>query len=126
MGAVHGLTNIIALLEQVTITGTGEQTGKDCIAVQGEAIVVIGGSAVGASATQTWKLQHCATVNGTYEDVPSGAFDITTVAEETAAWKRAITVNFDGLKQFVTLHVTEAGTSSSVVSAYILHRKNMI
>ena len=125
MGAVHGLTNIIALLQQATITATGAQTGVDCQAINGEAIVIIGGSAVGGSASQTWKLRHCTTVDGTYADVSGGAFTVTSVADETAAWSKAITVNFDGLNQFITLYVTEGGTSSSVVSCYILHRKNI-
>jgi hypothetical protein len=124
MGGVHGLTNIIPLLEQVTITGTGEQTGVDCQSVNGEAIVIIGGSAIGASANQTYKLQHCTTIGGTYADT-GYTFAITTTADRTAAWSQAITVNFDGLKQFITLYITEAGTSSSVVSCYILHRKNV-
>lgn len=126
MSAAHGLTNIIALLEQQTITGTGEQTGVDCQAINGEAIVIIGGSSVGGSATQTWKLTQCDTVDGTYTDVPNGAFTVTSTADQTAAWSKAIVVNFDGCQQYITLYVTEVGSSSSVVSCYILHRKNLV
>lgn len=121
MSAEHGLTNIIALCEQQTITATGAQSGVDVSAVRGNAIVIIGGSAVGSSATQTYKLQGCATQGGAYADT-GYAFAVTTVAEETAAWSRAITVNFDGLPKFMNIYCTETGTSSSVVSAYILHR----
>jgi hypothetical protein len=66
----------------------------------------------------------CTTIGGTYADT-GYTFAITTTADRTAAWSQAITVNFDGLKQFITLYITEAGTSSSVVSCYILHRKNV-
>lgn len=126
MGAVHGLTNMIALLEQTTITATGIQTGVDCLDVQGEAIVVIGGSACGSNATQTWKLQHSAVLESGYVNIPDVATKGTFSAAGNAAWKEAITVNFDGLERYVTLYITETGTSSSVVSCYILHRKNLI
>ena len=100
------------LLATTTITGTGDQTGVDLLDYDGDIQIILSGTAAGASADLTFRIEESAD-NSTF----------TAIAN--AASKQVLTLNRDALKRYVRLSCTaETGTASSAVTCfgYGLHK----
>jgi hypothetical protein len=102
------------LLATTTITGTGDQTGVDLLEYDGDIQVILSGTAAGAGADLTFRLEE-SDDNVTYTAVTGGGF---TAIGNTAA-KQVKTLNRDELKRYVRLSCTaETGTASSAVTCF--------
>jgi hypothetical protein len=102
------------LLATTTITGTGDQTGVDLLEYDGDIQVILSGTAAGAGADLTFRLEE-SDDNVTYTAVTGGGF---TAIANTAA-KQVKTLNRDELKRYVRLSCTaETGTASSAVTCF--------
>jgi hypothetical protein len=102
------------LLATTTITGTGNQTGVDLLEYDGDIQVILSGTAAGAGADLTFRLEE-SDDNSTYTAVTGGGF---TAIGNTAA-KQVKTLNRDELKRYVRLSCTaETGTASSAVTCF--------
>ncbi len=102
------------LLATTTITGTGDQTGVDLLEYDGDIQVILSGTAAGAGADLTFRLEE-SDDNSTYTAVTGGGF---TAIGNTAA-KQVKTLNRDELKRYVRLSCTaETGTASSAVTCF--------
>jgi hypothetical protein len=114
--AIHEMTldklQHFTLLATTTITGTGDQTGVDLSAYEGDVQVILTGTAAGASADLTFRIEESAD-NSTYTAVTSGTF----TAIGNAAYKQVKTLNSNDLKRYIRLSCTaETGTASSAVT----------
>lgn len=100
------------LLATTTITATGDQTGVDLKDYEGEVCIVLMGTAAGADADLTFRIEESAD-NSTYTAATGGSF----TAIGNAAYKEAIYLNTNDLKRYVRLSCTaETGTASSAVT----------
>jgi len=115
--ALHELTldklQHFTLLATTTITATGDQTGVDLAGYEGDVQIILTGTAAGADADLTFRIEESDTLGGTYSAVTGGGF----TAIGNAASKEVITLNSNDLKRFIRLSCTaETGTASSAVT----------
>jgi hypothetical protein len=100
------------LLATTTITAAGNQTGIDIRDYDGEIQIVLLGTAAGAGADLTFRIEESED-NVTYTAVTGGGF---TAIANTAS-KQVITLNASSLMRWIRLSCTaETGTASSNVS----------
>jgi hypothetical protein len=115
--ALHELTldklQHFTLLATTTITATGDQTGIDLAGYEGDVQIILTGTAAGADADLTFRIEESDTLGGTYTAATGGSF----TAIGNAAAKEVITLNSNDLKRFIRLSCTaETGTASSAVT----------
>jgi len=115
--ALHELTlgklQHLTLLATTTITTTGDQTGVDLAGYEGDVQIILTGTAAGAAADLTFRVEESDTLGGTYTASTGGGF----TAIGNAAYKEVITLNSNDLKRFIRLSCTaETGTASSAVT----------
>jgi len=102
------------LLATTTITATGNQTGVDIGDFDGEIQVILSGTAAGAGADLTFRIEESAD-DSAYTAVTGGTF--TAIAN--AASKQVLTLNASELKRYIRLSCTaETGTASSAVTCF--------
>jgi hypothetical protein len=116
--AVHELTleklQHFTLLATTTITGTGDQTGVDLAGYEGDVQIILSGTAAGADASLTFRIEESAD-NSTFTAATGGGF----TAIGNAAAKQVITLNSNDLKRYIRLSCTaETGTASSAVTCF--------
>ncbi|MFN9545914.1 MAG: hypothetical protein ACK6AD_02420 [Cyanobacteriota bacterium] len=116
--AVHELSldklQHFTLLATTTITGTGNQTGVDLQGFEGDVQIILAGTAAGASADLTFRIEESAD-DSTYTAAAGGAF----TAIGNAAAKQVLTLNSNDLKRYIRLSCTaETGTASSSVTCF--------
>jgi hypothetical protein len=116
--AVHELTleklQHFTLLATTTITGTGDQTGVDLAGYEGDVQIILSGTAAGAGADLTFRIEESAD-NSTFTAATGGGF----TAIGNAAAKQVITLNSNDLKRYIRLSCTaETGTASSSVTCF--------
>lgn len=100
------------LLATTTITGTGNQTGVDIRDYDGEIQIILVGTAAGADADLTFRIEH-SNDNSTFAAVTGGSF----TAVGNAAYKEVKTLNASDLRRYIRLSCTaETGTASSAVT----------
>ena len=100
------------LLATTAITGTGNQTGVDIADYDGEIQLVLLGTAAGAGADLTFRIEE-SNDDSTYTAVSGGGF----TAVGNAASKQVLTLNASDLKKYIRLSCTaETGTASSAVT----------
>lgn len=100
------------LLATTTITATGNQTGVDIRDYDGEIQIILTGTAAGAGADLTFRIEE-SDDNSTYTAVTGGGF----TAIGNAAAKQVLTLNASELKRYIRLSCTaETGTASSAVT----------
>lgn len=82
--------------------------GVDCLALKGQAVAAISVNAIsGTLPTCDIKLQECATENGTYTDVPGGAFtQVTTVDGD-----QGIVIDLSARKRWLGFDINLGGTT---------------
>ena len=117
--ALHELTldklQHFTLLATTTITGTGDQTGVDLAGYEGDVQIILSGTAAGAAADLTFRIEESDASGGTYTAVTGGTF--TDIGN--AAYKEVITLNSNDLKRYIRLSCTaETGTASSAVTCF--------
>jgi len=115
--ALHELTlgklQHLTLLATTTITTTGDQTGVDLAGYEGDVQIILTGTAAGAAADLTFRVEESDTLGGTYTASTGGGF----TAIGNAAYKEVITLNSNDLKRFIRLSCSaETGTASSAVT----------
>jgi hypothetical protein len=102
------------LLATTTITATGNQTGVDIGDYDGEIQVILSGTAAGAGADLTFRIEESED-NSSFTAVTGGTF--TAIAN--AASKQVLTLNASELKRYIRLSCTaETGTASSAVTCF--------
>jgi hypothetical protein len=102
------------LLATTTITATGNQTGVDIGDYDGEMQIILSGTAAGAGADLTFRIEESAD-DSAYTAVTGGTF--TAIAN--AASKQVLTLNASELKRYIRLSCTaETGTASSAVTCF--------
>lgn len=102
------------LLATTTITATGNQTGVDIGDFDGEIQVILSGTAAGAGADLTFRIEESED-NSSFTAVTGGTF--TAIAN--AASKQVLTLNASELKRYIRLSCTaETGTASSAVTCF--------
>ena len=102
------------LLATTTITATGNQTGVDLLEYDGDIQIILAGTAAGASADLTFRIEESAD-NSTFTAVTGGTF----TAIGNAAYKEVKTFDRDNLKRYIRLSCTaETGTASSAVTCF--------
>ena len=116
--ALHELTldkiQHFTLLATTTITATGNQTGVDLAGYEGDVQIILSGTAAGASADLTFRIEESAD-NSTFTAATGGTF----TAIGNAAYKEVITLNSNDLKRYIRLSCTaETGTASSAVTCF--------
>ena len=100
------------LLATSTITATGDQTGVDLQAYDGEIQIILNATAAGSGNTLTFRIEDSAN-NSSYAAVTGGTF--TAVAN--AASKQILTLNASDLRRYIRLSCSAAsGTPSSSVT----------
>lgn len=114
--AIHELSlekfSHFTLLATTTITATGNQTGVDLQGYEGDVQIILTGTAAGAGADLTFRIEESAD-NSTYTAATGGGF--TAIAN--AASKQVLTLNSNDLKRYIRLSCTaETGTASSSVT----------
>ena len=116
--AIHELTldklQHFTLLATTTITATGDQTGVDLAGYEGDVQLILSGTAAGADASLTFRIEESAD-NSTFTAATGGGF----TAIGNAAAKEVITLNSNDLKRYIRLSCTaETGTASSAVTCF--------
>lgn len=116
--ALHELTldklQHFTLLATTTITAVGDQTGVDLAGYEGDVQIILSGTAAGASADLTFRIEESAD-NNTFTAATGGTF----TAIGNAAYKEVITLNSNDLKRYIRLSCTaETGTASSAVTCF--------
>ena len=100
------------LLATSTITATGNQTGIDLQAYDGEIQIILNATAAGSGNTLTFRIEESAN-DSSYAAVTGGTF--TAVAN--AASKQVLTLNASDLRRYIRLSCSAAsGTPSSSVT----------
>jgi hypothetical protein len=100
------------LLATSTITATGDQTGVDLQAYDGEIQIILNATAAGSGNTLTFRIEESAN-NSSYAAVTGGTF--TAVAN--AASKQVLTLNASDLRRYIRVSCSAAsGTPSSSVT----------
>lgn len=116
--AIHELTldklQHFTLLATTTISGTGNQTGVDLAGYEGDVQIILAGTAAGASADLTFRIEESSD-DSSYTAATGGGF----TAIGNAAAKQVITLNSNDLKRYIRLSCTaETGTASSSVTCF--------
>ena len=116
--AVHELSldklQHFTLLATTTITATGNQTGVDLQGFEGDVQIILAGTAAGASADLTFRIEESAD-NTTFTAAAGGGF----TAIGNAASKQVLTLNSNNLMRYIRLSCTaETGTASSAVTCF--------
>jgi hypothetical protein len=116
--AVHELTleklQHFTLLATTTITATGNQTGVDLAGYEGDVQIILAGTAAGAGADLTFRIEESAD-DSSYTAATGGGF----TAIGNAAAKQVLTLNSNDLKRYIRLSCTaETGTASSSVTCF--------
>ena len=117
--ALHELTldkiEHFTLLATTTITATGDQAGVDLAGYEGDVQIILSGTAAGADADLTFRIEESDASGGTYTAASGGTF----TAIGNAAYKEVITLNSNDLKRYIRLSCTaETGTASSAVTCF--------
>jgi hypothetical protein len=117
--ALHELTldklQHFTLLATTTITATGDQAAVDLAGYEGDVQIILSGTAAGAGADLTFRIEESDASGGTYTAATGGGF---TVLGNTA-YKEVITLNSNDLKRYIRLSCTaETGTASSSVTCF--------
>ena len=117
--ALHELTldklEHFTLLATTTITDVGDQTGVDLAGYEGDVQIILSGTAAGADADLTFRIEESDASGGTYSAAAGGTF----TAIGNAAYKEVITLNSNDLKCYIRLSCTaETGTASSAVTCF--------
>ena len=100
------------LLATSTITATGDQTGVDLQAYDGEIQIILNATAAGSGNTLTFRIEESAN-DSSYAAVTGGTF--TAVAN--AASKQVLTLNASDLRRYIRVSCSAAsGTPSSSVT----------
>jgi hypothetical protein len=100
------------LCPTTTITATGNQTGVDIRALDGDLQVILMGTAAGSGADLTFRLEESAD-DTTYVAVTGGTF----TAIGNAAYKEVKTFNASDLRRYIRLSCTaETSNASSAVT----------
>ena len=100
------------LLATSTTTATGDQTGVDLQAYDGEIQIILNATAAGSGNTLTFRIEDSAN-NSSYAAVTGGTF--TAVAN--AASKQVLTLNASDLRRYIRVSCSAAsGTPSSSVT----------
>jgi len=100
------------LLATTTITGTGDQTGVDLQAYDGDIQIILNATATGGAHTLTFRIEDSAN-NSSFAAVTGGTF--TAVAN--AASKQVLTLNATDLRRYIRLSCSAAtGSPSSAVT----------
>lgn len=100
------------LLATSTITATGNQTGIDLQAYDGEIQIILNATAAGSGNTLTFRIEESAN-DSSYAAVTGGTF--TAVAN--AASKQVLTLNASDLRRYIRVSCSAAsGTPSSSVT----------
>lgn len=100
------------LLATTTITATGDQTGVDLQAYDGDIQIILNATAAGSGNTLTFRIEHSAD-NTTFAAVTGGTF--TAVAN--AASKQVLTLSATDLRRYIRLSCSAAtGSPSSAVT----------
>jgi len=89
-----------------TLSSNSDTTGVDLSAIDGDALFILN-AGTSSAGTINAKIQHCATVGGTYDDVTGGGFAQLTA---TAGTQR-ISIPREELRQF--FRVSFSGLASS-------------
>ena len=116
--AVHELSldklQHFTLLATTTITATGNQTGVDLQGFEGDVQIILAGTAAGASADLTFRIEESAD-NTTFTAAAGGGF----TAIGNAASKQVLTLNSNNLMRYIRLSCTaKTGTASSAVTCF--------
>ena len=105
------------------VAASGVGSAIDLSLYEGPILVTLDSGAGTGDMTNDVKLTECATSGGSYTDVTDGDFTQVT----TTASNQSILLNSDGLKKYVKLSITLAGTSPEfLVSAKIFGIKKYI
>ena len=108
----------ISLLVPADRTATANCTGVDISAFDGNVACIIDTAAgTGTTPTLDVKLQDCATVGGTYADIPGAA--ITQVTDAAASTQKLV-FNANNVKTFVRPVVTISGTTPHFICNAVL------
>jgi hypothetical protein len=100
------------LLATTTITATGNQTGVDLQAYDGDIQIILNATAAGSGATLTFRIEDSAD-NSSFAAVTNGTF--TAVAN--AASKQTLTLSATDLRRYIRLSCSAAtGSPSSAVT----------
>jgi hypothetical protein len=100
------------LLATTTITATGDQTGVDLQAYDGDIQIILNATAAGSGATLTFRIEDSAD-NSSFAAVTNGTF--TAVAN--AASKQTLTLSATDLRRYIRLSCSAAtGSPSSAVT----------
>lgn len=100
------------LLATTTITATGDQTGVDLQAYEGDIQIILNATATGGAHTLTFRIEDSAN-NSSFAAVTGGTF--TAVAN--AASKQVITLSATDLRRYIRLSCSAAtGSPSSSVT----------
>ncbi len=110
MQNILGHALVLGLIEANEVTSTVTGTGKDVTQWEGKALAILnsGPASAGTLPTLDVKLQHCATVGGTYADITGATFSQVT----SAALVQGITINVSDLNGFIRAVGTIGGTST--------------
>lgn len=104
----------LTLLLPATLTSTTSGTGVDVSLYEGFAAAVVHSAAgTGTTPTMNVKLEHCATVGGTYADISGATF--VEIDDTAGGSVQIITFDARAVDGFVRATATLAGTSPSFV-----------
>lgn len=105
-------TKTVKALASASVSATQTGTGQDCSGWRFlKAILCV--DAIAATATMDVKLQECATVGGTYTDIPGAVF--TQVATGNTTVDRFLEVFLQQRLQFIRVLATYGGSSTAVI-----------
>ena len=104
-------TQIISLAAAARLSATTTSNAVDVSDFTGDAFLVLNSSATeGAGQTSDVKITHCDTAGGTYVDAGIAFTQVTNAAASFQTQKFSV----DGLKKFVKVVTTLAGTTPFV------------
>lgn len=116
MNLLNALSQVVGLVLAAPVARTSSLDGTpiDLLDYEGVGDFILNASAATAGTTPTLncKLQECATSNGTYADVTSGAFTQVTDVAGTAG-VQILKLNVSDMKRYVKLIGTIAGANAS-------------
>lgn len=97
------------LKANTAITATDLSASLDISDYEGTILIILDASAQGSGITNAIKVQESAATAGTYTDVSGGGFTSVT----NTASKQTLTLNSDGMMQFIKLSQTVSGGSGT-------------
>jgi hypothetical protein len=101
------------ILKPTSVASDNNTAGVNLSDIDGDALFILNAVASGSSAqTINVKIQHSATVDGTYADVPGGAFTVLGNADV----QQKIAVPREELNGFYRLSFTDRATYTALVS----------